>query len=384
MVQSARRAQPGAVQRWPSVGFRHPEAGIRRLSRFETVSPSDTVPLMQQAPRWESRLDVRAAAEPRGRQDRTLRSAVIDTLLHPLVYPAALVLKAVRQVGLGHLPRCRQALLNVGVLPIGNHYYEPLFDTRYLKRPLDSDRPLPAIHWNAGAQLALLDRFHYQDELNRFPREKSNGKSYFYYNNRYFGSGDAEYWYSIIRTLKPARLFEIGSGKSTILAAAALEANAGEDSRYTCRHVCIEPYENGWLEKLGVTVIREKVEDVGVEFFAELEENDILFIDSSHIIRPQGDVLFEYLEVLPSLARGVIVHIHDIFSPKDYPKRWIIDEVRLWNEQYLLEAFLSHNPEWEIVGALNYLKHHHYAELEAKCPFLTADREPASFYIRKR
>ena len=93
------------------------------------------------------------------------------------------------------------------------------------------------------------------------------------------------------------------------------------------------------LEKIGVTVIRQKVEGLGKAVFAELEKGDILFIDSSHIIRPQGDVLFEYLESLPSLNRGVIVHIHDIFSPKDYLKEWVTNEVRFWNEQYLLEAF---------------------------------------------
>ena len=138
-----------------------------------------------------------------------------------------------------------------------------------------------------------------------------------------------------------------------------------------------------WLEKTGVTVLRERVESVSKNLFSELGENDILFIDSSHIIRPQGDVLYEYLELLPILKPGVIVHVHDIFSPRDYLKQWLVDEVKLWNEQYLLEAFLSGNREWKIIGALNYLHHTYYDELKRTCPFLNREREPGSFYIQK-
>ena len=100
---------------------------------------------------------------------------------------------------------------------------------------------------------------------------------------------------------------------------------------------CIEPYEMPWLEKTGVAVVRKKVEDVEPSFFSQLQENDVLFIDSSHIIRHQGDVLFEFLEVLPSLNKGVIVHVHEIFSPKNYLKQWLQDKIKFWNEQFLAE-----------------------------------------------
>lgn len=137
---------------------------------------------------------------------------------------------------------------------------------------------------------------------------------------------------------------------------------------YRCKHVCIEPFEMPWLEKVGVLVIRKKVEDIEVPFFSELEENDILFIDSSHVIRPEGDVLYEYLELLPTLNKGVIVHIHDIFSPKNYMAEWLIKEVRFWNEQYLLEALLTHNKAWKIIGSLNYLHHNYYDKVKSVCP----------------
>ncbi|MCX5694939.1 MAG: hypothetical protein NT014_07495 [Candidatus Omnitrophica bacterium] len=159
--------------------------------------------------------------------------------------------------------------------------------------------------------------------------------------------------------------------------------NTEEVSGYKCKHICIEPYEMPWLESTGVKVIRQKVENMGREFFFFFFQNDILFIDSSHIIRPQGDVLFEYLELMPSLKMGVIVHIHDIFSPRDYKAEWVIDDVRFWNEQYLLEAFLTSNKDYKIIGALNYLHHNHYDRLRAKCHFLSQEREPGSFYIQK-
>ncbi len=167
------------------------------------------------------------------------------------------------------------------------------------------------------------------------------------------------------------------------MAIEAIRKNRESDSMYDCKHVCIEPYEMPWLEKTSVSVIRKKIEDVELSFFSELGENDILFIDSSHIIRPAGDVLFEYLELLPTLKKGVIVHVHDVFSPKNYPKQWVEDEVRLWNEQYLLEAFLSDNNKWKIIGALNYLHHNHYDNLKPIAPFLKPDSEPGSFYIQK-
>ena len=115
-----------------------------------------------------------------------------------------------------------------------------------------------------------------------------------------------------------------------------------------------------------------------------MSKNDILFIDSSHVIRPNGDVLFEYLTLLPTLNPGVIVHIHDIFSPANYPGKWIDGEVKFWNEQYLLEAFLTHNDHWEIIAGLNYLHHKYANKLSSVCPFLENSHQPGSFYIRKK
>jgi len=306
-----------------------------------------------------------------------------DLLLAPIVYLVAYLLKAIRRVGMSKMPLCKRTLIHVGVFPIRNHYYEPLFDSRLLRHPLNQNRFLPGIEWNTDEQLHLLKSFNYNDELSNIPMMKVDNLT-FYMNNGSFESGDAEFFYNLIRYKKPTRIIEIGGGNSTLMGIKAIKFNQQENNKYNCKYICIEPYEAPWLEFTCVTVIRQKVEEVDKSIFTALKKDDILFIDSSHIIRPQGDVLLEYLELIPSLNTGVIVHIHDIFSPRDYPKKWVVDEVKFWNEQYLLEAFLTCNRDWKVIGALNYLHHNHYQDLKAKCPFLTQDMEPGSFYIQKQ
>lgn len=306
----------------------------------------------------------------------------IDFLLSPFVYVFLSILKKIRLIGLYHFPYCKKAIFKIGVFPILNHYYEPQFDFRESKQPLSQDRMLQGIKWNTAEQRKLLSAFSFSHELLDIPKDKTD-KLEFYLNNGSFGSGDAEFWYQLIRLIKPKRIIEVGSGNSTLMAIKAIEKNIEQDPNFQCKHVCIEPYEMPWLEKTGVSVERKKIEDVELSFFSQLEKNDILFIDSSHIIRPQGDVLYEYLELLPTLKEGVIVHIHDIFSPRNYPKEWIEEGVLFWNEQYLLEAFLSHNNSWKILGALNYLQHNYHDDLKSVTPFLTSNSEPGSFYIQK-
>jgi hypothetical protein len=310
-----------------------------------------------------------------------IKLPLLDLLLTPFVFWAALLLKRIRRIGVHRLPRSRGVLIRVGVFPIRNQYYEPLFDARHLTKPLSDDRDLPGVDWNVQGQLELVASFRSAQELKL--AEDRGPWPPFDISNGFFEAGDAEFLYNLIRLLKPTRIFEIGSGSSTLMAARAVRRNRAEDATYKCKHLCIEPYETPWLESAGFTVVREKVEKLDKSLFAELGRNDLLFIDSSHVIRPQGDVLFEYLELLPTLAPGVVVHVHDIFSPRDYPDAWIKDEVRLWNEQYLLEAFLSGNRDWRIIGALNYLKHHHYDRLAAVSVFLGPGHEPGSFYMQR-
>lgn len=309
---------------------------------------------------------------------------LVDFLLVPITATASLVLRAIRQTGFGRMPLTLRVFRKVGIYPLLDHYYEPLFNPSHLRKPLSEDRELKGIDWNVTEQLDLLKRFKFNDELVRFPVDQQADHEFFY-RNGFFESGDAEFLYNMIRLFKPKRIFEIGSGQSTLLAASAVTANRSENAGYQCEHLCIEPYEVGWLDELNVTVVRTPVELIDTSLFSQLDEDDILFIDSSHMIRPQGDVLFEYFEILPILKPGVLIHIHDIFTPKDYLEEWI-QSVCFWNEQYLLEAFLSYNAEFKIIGALNFLKHHHADELTAVCPVLRdqlESREPGSFWLRR-
>ena len=105
------------------------------------------------------------------------------------------------------------------------------------------------------------------------------------------------------------------------------------------------------------------------------------------MIRPQGDVLREQLELLPLLASGVLVQVHDVFTPRDYPMQWLVDEVRLWNEQYLLEAFLSCNGRFKVIGALNFLAKDHPERLAEKFPVFREKRgacDPGSIWLASR
>lgn len=316
------------------------------------------------------------------KQALALLARLADVLLTPIAVLAALSLKGIRRLGLQRLPLCRKVLLAVGVLPIRRHYYEPLFHPGDLRRPLEHERNLPGIAWNVAGQLQFLTELRYATEIADLTAP-ATARPQFRLNNGSFESGDAEYLYQLIRAKKPRRIIEIGSGHSTLIAQRAVRRNKEEIEQYQCKHVCIEPFEAPWLEQTGVTVIRERVENVAIGLFASLARDDLLFIDSSHVIRPQGDVVTEYLEILPSLKPGVLVHVHDVFSPRDYLREWVVDRMWLWNEQYLLEAFLTNNDSWQVVGALNLLHHGHFDELRRVCPYLTRDREPGSFYIQR-
>lgn len=311
---------------------------------------------------------------------RKIIFTLIDLLALPINFVFLPLLWALRRYGLSNFPLNRKLMLRNKVLPIIDHYYEPKF---IFSDAFDASkkRKLP-FPFREQEQLALLASFKCVNELNELPVNGQHGSGAFFMNNGSFGPGDAEMYYLMIRHVRPKRIIEIGSGNSTLVAKLAVEKNKAEG--FPVQFTCIEPYEMPWLEKLGgIEVKRQRVEEVPVDFFAALEENDILFIDSSHIIRPENDVLFEFLEILPSLKKGVWIHIHDIFSPRHYRQDWMQDLFRFWNEQYLLEAFLCNNDQFEVTGSLNYLKNDFFDEVKKTFVHLGEGDEPASFWVRK-
>jgi hypothetical protein len=110
------------------------------------------------------------------------------------------------------------------------------------------------------------------------------------------------------------------------------------------------------------------VQEVELELFQQLGAGDVLFIDSSHVVKTGGDVNYLYLEVLPRLRPGVVVHVHDIFLPGEYRKDWVTEEFRFWTEQYLLQAFLAFNSEFEVLLCNSYLGRYHRPALQNVFP----------------
>lgn len=306
-----------------------------------------------------------------------------DFFLGILLIPSGIFTFVYRRIGSAFLPFSTRILKKLKVFPIIDQYYEPRFNYDKLIFPLDRNRELPGINLNEEYQLNFLKCLVKSEELVELKlNEPALSIKDFCMDNIMYGPGDADFLYQFIRHTKPKKVIEIGSGNSTRIARKALERNKVHDNIQSV-HVCIEPYEQYWLEQLEeIIVVREKIENTKFDWHEELSSGDLLFIDSSHIIRPQGDVLQEYLNILPRLKSGVYVHIHDIFTPKDYPSRWLIDESKFWNEQYLVEALISNSNRYEVIAALNFLKNNFFDSLNRVCPYLRQNSEPGSFYIR--
>lgn len=306
---------------------------------------------------------------------------LVDALALPGTAVSALYLKTLRRFGIRELGLNRELLSSLGVYPLQAHYYEPFTRRQDLRRPLNEPRDLPGLDLNEAGQLAMLERFQVGDELEAIPIEQGSPTEYGYENGT-FGFGDGAWLYSFIRAIKPGRFLEVGSGNSTLMARLAMRRN--EQEGRTTQHTCIEPYEMPWLEQLGIEIVRARVEECPISRFEALEANDVLFIDSSHVLRPQGDVLFLLQEVLPRLTPGVFVHVHDIFTPRDYPEHWVLEKMLMWDEQYLLESFLTFNARFEIVGALNHLFQSHHAALVKALPVVAraGTSQPMSFWMR--
>jgi hypothetical protein len=269
------------------------------------------------------------------------------------------------------------------------HFYNPLPDTRALpERTWKTVSELPGLELNEPAQLRLLDELQarFRSEYASLPAHKPPGPPRFYFGNGSFETGDAELLYCLVRQNRPQRVVEIGSGFTTLLAAQALARNAAEGAAATL--TAIEPYPPAFLREalpVPVELVAEPVQNVPLERFTSLRAGDILFIDSSHVCKIGSDVQYEILEILPRLAPGVLVHLHDIFLPVEYPREWVMEWHRFWNEQYLLQAFLCGNRDFEVLWAGTWMHLRHPEKLAAAFPSYDPKTSwLGSFWIRRR
>ncbi|HVZ18236.1 MAG TPA: class I SAM-dependent methyltransferase, partial [Terriglobales bacterium] len=246
--------------------------------------------------------------------------------------------------------RAFRAFQAVGLTVLPNHFYWPIPDLRRLEQRDWSPRtPGLDLRLDDQAEFASTISSRYSLEL-QFPEEGGEDDSLYHRNNGFFETVDADIAYSMVRSKKPRRIIEIGGGFSTRLMAQAARFNTAEGN--PCELISVEPYPDQTLRRgfdgLSLLIPR-RVQEVPLELFDSLQAGDILFIDSSHVVSVGSDVVYEFFEILPRLRKGVIVHMHDIFYPSDYPRDAVLRFLWFWSEQYLLEAFLTANSGFQIL-----------------------------------
>ena len=204
-----------------------------------------------------------------------------------------------------------------------------------------------------------------------------------------YGEVEARILYAMVRTLKPRRVIEVGAGVSTFYTVSALEQNAREESGKGTI-LCIEPYPSNRLQELAeqkrITLQSEQVQDVPMEVFQTLGENDLLFIDSSHVSKTDSDVNWLYLDVLPQLQPGVVIQIHDIHFPylTVKPSHPLFDLGVLWNEAALVQAFLLYNQAFDVLLCESYLHHERPMAIKSLVAAYDPDEHcPSSLWLRK-
>ena len=168
---------------------------------------------------------------------------------------------------------------------------------------------------------------------------------------------DRVFLFCAVQHFKPEKIYEIGSGESTEVVRAALKASDRD-----AKHLAIEPYRSADVPA-GVKILTQEIQVIKLDAFDDLSANDILFIDSSHVTMPYGDTLTEFLTILPTLQRGVLVHIHDIFLPYDYMPGWARKNY-VYTEQWLVALMLyGASEEWEVVWASRLMMTEYFGEL---------------------
>ena len=258
------------------------------------------------------------------------------------------------------------------------HFYTPLNDPDWLEANRDLWQPLlvPAdIDWNVDAQLAVArEAAAHAHELADVPEHepldaRDEGRAVFHWRNAFFEGADALVWYGLLRSRRPARVVELGCGWSSLLMARALARNAGGDDSLSSRPLATQtepfPHARVFASLPAVwTHHPTPVQRVPLETFDALGPGDVLCYDVSHCARVGSDVTWMLFRVLPRLRRGVLVHFHDIFFPRDYPASWVLGRLQTWNEQYVVQALLMNSSAWRVVIANRLLADARRAELD--------------------
>lgn len=267
------------------------------------------------------------------------------------------------------------------------HFYSPIVDTNIIKDEMhsiwldDKTATIQGIDLNEQEQFELIKAISaYYNEIPFSENQQPNTR--YYFKNNFYSYSDGIVLYGLMRHFKPKRIVEIGSGFSS---AAMLDTNEiffNNEIKLTF----VEPYAERLFsllkqpDKQVCTIIEESVQQTSPEIYRTLEAGDFLFIDSSHVAKTGSDVNHIFFNLLPLLKKGVIIHIHDVFFPFEYPKDWVL-EGRSWNEDYFLKAFLMYNPYFKTLLFSDYL-HRFYPHVFKEMP-LCYKNTGGNFWMKK-
>lgn len=269
------------------------------------------------------------------------------------------------------------------------HYYSSVVSLEEIKERQNEiwkeniSSSIEGIDLNTKNQIDLLkDLSNYYSDL-PFTETKTENRRYHYFNS-YYSYTDAIILFLMIRHFKPEQIIEIGSGYSSAL---MIDTNIlFFNERINLKFV--EPYPdqrlNPMLEDLtnqNYEVIAEEVQKVEPERFKSLKTGDILFIDSSHVIKTGSDVNYILFEILPILQTGVLIHFHDIHFPFEYPKDWVFNGFG-WNEAYFIKAFLMYNKQYEIILFSDYIQKHQ-KDAFSDMPLTNKDKGSSLWLIKR-
>lgn len=255
-------------------------------------------------------------------------------------------------------PKHKMAANNIGYPP--GHYYSALVDVAEAREYLPSVSNKECDVFNAiNIDFQQMDALWQEMEpcFRNAPWDmEAQPHLRYYYKHGSYGFTDALVFSALLQVRTPKRVIEVGSGATSAVLLDTLEFLTDADIDLTF----IQPFPKAIKrvlrdeDKSKYKLIPDKVQNVDISLYDQLEAGDMLFIDSTHIVKTGSDVVHEIIDILPRLKPGVLVHFHDIFYPFEYPANWIIESSRSWNEMYMLRAYLQDNPSYRIVMFNNY------------------------------
>jgi hypothetical protein len=278
----------------------------------------------------------------------------------------------------------RRAAERLGLQVVLKTYYSPIPDLANLPNGVWDERdPLRGIDFDTDAQMAFVES-ELSEHIKTLTWANDVTADYAYDpGNDSYPLVDARVLYAMVRHLCPARIVELGSGQTTRVMAQACRENARDGVNTQLR--AFDPFPTAIDDGLpGLSeLVRVKAQDVPDEVFSELEAGDVLFVDTTHTVKIASDVNHIILRVLPLLQKGVIVHVHDIFLPYEYPRFFFADYALYWAEQYLLQAFLAFNSSFQVTCAVHALVREQSQRMTTTGA-LTPGVTGSSFWLRRR